>query len=56
MVLSRAAGLAEAAAQAGVEPRALVDAVAALSFPEKLALVDLAIQTHAPAAAALQPN
>jgi tetratricopeptide (TPR) repeat protein len=34
------------------EPRALLDAVAALSFHEKFALVDLAIQAHAPAAAA----
>jgi hypothetical protein len=56
VVLSRTAGLAEAAAKAGVEARALLDAVAALSFPEKFALVDLAIQVHASAAAAVQPD
>jgi hypothetical protein len=56
VVLSRAPGLAGAAAQAGIEPRALLDAVTALSFPEKFALVDLAIQVHAPAAASVRPD
>jgi len=50
-VLERAPGFAEEAARAGVEPRALLDAVAALTFPEKYVLVDLAIQAHAPAVA-----
>jgi hypothetical protein len=50
-VLERAPGFAEAAAKAGVEPRALLDAVAALSFSEKYVLVDFAIQAHAPAVA-----
>jgi hypothetical protein len=54
-VLARADGLADSAAQAGVEPPALLAAVAALTFSEKFVLVDLAIQTHAPAAAAVQP-
>jgi hypothetical protein len=55
VVLSRAAELANVAAQAGVEPRTLLAAIAALSFPEKFALVDLAIQAHAPAAPAARP-
>jgi hypothetical protein len=55
VVFARADGLADAAAKAGVEPRALLDAVAALTFSEKFVLVDLAIQAHAPAAAAVQP-
>jgi hypothetical protein len=55
VVLSRTAGFAKVAAQAGVEPRALLAAVAALSFPEKFALVDLAIQAHASAAPAARP-
>lgn len=55
-VLARAPELAEVAAQAGLEPPALLAAVAALSFAEKYALVDLAIQAHAPAAAAARPE
>jgi hypothetical protein len=51
VVLERAPGFAEEAARAGVEPRALLAAVAALSLPEKFVLVDLAIQANAPAGA-----
>jgi hypothetical protein len=55
-VLARAGEMAEVAARAKLDPRAIVDAVAALSFAEKFALVDLAIQSHAPAAAAARPE
>jgi hypothetical protein len=55
-VVAPAEGLAEEAARANLDPRAIVEAVAALSFAEKFALVDLAIQVHAPAAATVQPD
>jgi hypothetical protein len=38
-----------------LEAKAFVAAIAALSFAEKFALVDLAVQTHAPAAAGAHP-
>jgi hypothetical protein len=49
--LERAEGYAEALRAAGVEAGELAAAVAALTFCEKLALVDQAVQEKAPAAA-----
>jgi hypothetical protein len=55
-VLEHAADFAQVVVKAGLEVRAFLDAVAALSFAEKFALVDLAIQAHAPAAASAKPE
>jgi hypothetical protein len=49
--LQEAPGLAAESAAAGVEPAALIAAVAALGLGEKAALLDLALQVQAPAAA-----
>jgi hypothetical protein len=47
-VLARAQGLEEALAAARLERREFLDSIKALSFAEKCALVDLAVQAHAP--------
>ncbi|HVT14667.1 MAG TPA: hypothetical protein VHQ90_00610 [Thermoanaerobaculia bacterium] len=52
--LEHARGYAEALRAAGVEAAELAAALAALSFCEKMALVDQAIQEKAPAAAAAE--
>lgn len=49
--LQEAPGLAAEEAAAGVDPSALVMAVAALGSAEKIALLDLALQEQAPGAA-----
>jgi hypothetical protein len=54
-VLERAPDFAKVLGDAQVKAPAFVEAISALSFAEKFALVDLAIQTHAPAAAAARP-
>ncbi len=55
-ILERAPGFAAGAITAGVEPTALLATVTALSFPEKLALLDHALQEQGPAAAAATPD
>jgi hypothetical protein len=52
--LQEAPGFAAQAKAAGVDPAALVAAVGALSFGEKAALLDLAVQEQGPAAAAVE--
>jgi hypothetical protein len=49
--LQEAPGFAAESAAAGIDPAALVAAVAALGLGEKFALLDLALQQQAPAAA-----
>jgi hypothetical protein len=51
-LLETAPGFAEAVAAAGVDPASFLAAVAALSFVEKVALLDHALEQQAPAAAA----
>ena len=55
-ILEAAPGLAEAAAAAGIDPGAVLAAVAGATPAEKLTLVDHAIQHQAPAAAAASPE
>jgi hypothetical protein len=55
-VLAATPGFSEAATAAGVEPAALLAAVAAATPAEKLTLVDHAVQHQAPAAAAASPE
>jgi hypothetical protein len=55
-ILERAPGFGAAAAAAGVDSAALLATVAALSFPEKLALLDHALQEQGPGAAAASPE
>jgi hypothetical protein len=54
--LQEAPGLAAEAAAAGIDPAALVAAVAALGLAEKVALLDLALQEQGPAAAAAEED
>jgi hypothetical protein len=56
LILERAPGFAAAAAAARVDPAAVLATVAAMSYAEKLALVDHALQEQAPAAAAASPE
>lgn len=51
-LLATAPGFASEAAAAGVDPAAFLAAITALSFAEKVALLDHALQHQAPAAAA----
>jgi hypothetical protein len=51
-LLESAPGFAEAVAAAGVDPANFLATVAALSFVEKVALLDHALEEQAPAAAA----
>jgi len=55
-VLEATPGFAAAVTAAGVDPTALLAAVAAATPAEKLTLVDHAIQHQAPAAAAASPE
>jgi hypothetical protein len=55
-VLADTPGFAAAVTAAGVDPAALLAAVAAATPAEKLTLVDHAIQHQAPAAAAASPE
>jgi hypothetical protein len=55
-VLARAPEFPSVLRSGGLEARAFLDAIAALGFPEKFALVDLAVQAHAPAAAGVRPE
>jgi hypothetical protein len=52
--LQEAPGFAAQARAAGIDPAALVAAVAGLSFGEKAALLDLAVQEQAAGAAAIE--
>jgi hypothetical protein len=54
-VMARMPGFSSILAKAGVEQQAFLEAISALGFAEKFALVDLAVQAHAPAAAGLRP-
>jgi hypothetical protein len=51
-VLAAAEGFEQSLESAGMDRRVLLEAVAGLSFAEKYALVDLAVQAHAAAGAA----
>jgi hypothetical protein len=55
-ILARAPGYAALLAERGVEEPAFHAAIAALSFFEKYALTDLAVQAHAPAASEARPE
>ena len=55
-VLDSTPGFAESAAAAGVDPAALIGALAAITPAEKLTLVDHAIQHQAPGASAASPE
>jgi DNA-binding GntR family transcriptional regulator len=55
-LLARVPAFAAAAADAGVDPDALLTLVSQLNFSEKMALVDHALQEQAPAAAAAMPE
>ena len=55
-ILEAAPGHADAAAAAGIDPGAVLAAVAGATPAEKLTLVDHAIQHQAPAAAAASPE
>ncbi len=52
--LHEAPHFAADAREAGIDPEAMIAAIRALSFGEKVALLDLAVQEQAPAAAALE--
>jgi hypothetical protein len=54
--LQEAPGFAAETAAAGIDPAALVAAVAALGLAEKCALLDLALQEQAPAAAVAEED
>jgi hypothetical protein len=55
-LLAATPGFQEAVTEAGVDPAALLAAVAAATPAEKLTLVDHAVQHQAPAAAAASPE
>jgi hypothetical protein len=55
-LLARVPSFAATAAAAGVDVAALMSLLADLSFGEKMALVDHALQEQAPAAAAATPE
>ena len=56
LLLERAPGFAAAAQAAAIDPAALLATLAPLTFAEKLALVDHAIQLQSPAASAASPE
>jgi len=56
ILLGRSPGWKAAAQAAGIDPEALLAAVAAMSLAEKLTLVDQAVQAQAPAAAGASPE
>jgi hypothetical protein len=55
-ILERAPDFAAATAEAGVEAGSFLAEISSFTFPEKVALVDHAIQMHAPAASAAAPE
>ena len=55
-VVARAPGFAEAAKEAGLDPAKVITELDAMSFAEKAALVDQAVQAQAPAASAAMPE
>jgi hypothetical protein len=56
LILERAPGFAAAAAAARLDPAALLALIAEMSYAEKLALVDHALQEQGPAASAASPE
>jgi hypothetical protein len=54
--LSRSAGFVEAVAADGVDPKALLEAIGAMSVPEKVSLVDQAVLAQAPTMADTSPE
>jgi hypothetical protein len=55
-VLERAPDFRDALAEAGIEPVEFLRAIQALTFGEKVSLVDRAIQEHSPRASAATPQ